>query len=123
MFKNTFSAQRRRIHAFAIAWAKAKMGPGYHAHGGMRRGVLMHVVTDYAVNWLAQHGEMPTGVHTARATRKLHFCSGPLPVLEVDFTPLHRLASSGKSQPEPLAADRPFPRFSRSALKPPSANS
>jgi hypothetical protein len=104
MFKNTFSAQRRRIHAFAIAWAKAKMGPGYHAHGGMRRGMLMHVVTDYAVNWLAQHGEMPTGVHKARATRSVPGFYVDYPVLEVDFTPLHRLASSGKSRQQPQAA-------------------
>jgi hypothetical protein len=100
-----FSAQRRRIIAFATGWAKAKMGPGYHAHGGMRRGILTHVVSDYAINWLAQHGEMPTGVHTARATRGMHGMHTQFPVLEVDFTPLHRLASSGKSRQQPLAED------------------
>ena len=87
MRKNPYSAQRRRIHAFAVAWAKADMGPGYHAHGGMARGVRVHVVTDYAVNWLAQHGAMPTGVHKARATRKIDFCSSP-PTFTVDYTGL-----------------------------------
>lgn len=105
MFRHQqMSAQRRRILAFARAWAKADMGPGYHAHGGMRRGVRVAVITDYAANWLAQHGEMPTGIHTARATRKISFCANS-PEFEVDFTPLHRLASSGKSRQQPLAAD------------------
>lgn len=88
--KNRYSARRRRIHAFAIAWAKAEMGPGYHAHGGMRRGVLAHVITDYAVNWLAEHSAMPDGVHICRARRPLPWCSGPFPVLTVDFSSLHR---------------------------------
>ncbi|TIM38305.1 hypothetical protein [Mesorhizobium sp.] len=91
MVKSRFSSQRRRIHAFAREWAKAKMGPGYHAHGGQRRAVLMHVVTDYALNWLAQHGEMPDGVHTARAKRIVPgLCSKP-PVLEVDYSRLHHV--------------------------------
>ncbi|RWM25186.1 MAG: hypothetical protein EOR74_21040 [Mesorhizobium sp.] len=104
-FKNRFSAQRQRIHAFAVAWAKADMGPGYHAHGGMARGLRVAVITDYATNWLAEHGEMPDGVHTCRATRKIDFCSSP-PSFTVDFSPLHRLASSGKGtgrQQQPAA--------------------
>jgi hypothetical protein len=103
--KNKISAQRRRIIAFARAWAKADMGPGYHAHGGMARGMRMAVLTDYATNWLAQHGEMPTGVHTARATRKIDFCSRP-PTFTVDFTALHRRlpAAAGTRQPLPPAA-------------------
>ena len=104
MFKNPYSAQRRRIHAFARAWARAKMGPGYHAHGGMRRGILMHVVSDYAINWLSQHGEMPTGVHTARAARPMPAMHTTLPVLEVDFTPLHRLASGLRTDQQPQQA-------------------
>jgi hypothetical protein len=47
----------------------------------MRRGVLMHVSTDYALNWLAEHGEMPSGVHACRAIRGISFCSSPLVVL------------------------------------------
>ncbi|RWA80838.1 hypothetical protein [Mesorhizobium sp.] len=104
--RNKFSSQKRRIIAFAKKWADAKMGPGYHAHGAMRRGVYMHVITDYATNWLAEHGEMPTGVHTARATRPLSYCSSGLPTLTVDFSPLHRLGSSGSGtglQPQPAA--------------------
>ena len=50
MWKNPYSAQRRRIQAFAVAWAKADMGPGYHAHGGMARGVRVSVITDYATS-------------------------------------------------------------------------
>ena len=46
------------------------MGPGYPGHGGMARGVRVFVLTDYAINWLAQHGEMPTGVHKAPAVRR-----------------------------------------------------
>jgi len=70
------------------------MGPGYHAHGGMRRGLLMHVVTDYAVNWLAEHGELPDGVHVCRKVRRLSWTRPPYPVLTVDFSPLHRRATA-----------------------------
>jgi hypothetical protein len=57
----------------------------------MARGRLAHVLIDYALNWLAQHGEMPTGVHTARAIRPVPGFYVDYPVLEVDFTPLHRM--------------------------------
>ncbi|MER8570645.1 hypothetical protein NKH19_00680 [Mesorhizobium sp. M1338] len=93
MYKNRFSAQRRRIHAFARAWAKAYLGPGPHRPPSIAVGA--HVVTDYAVNWLAEHGEMPNGIHTARATRSIPGFYTTYPALEVDFSPLHRLASSG----------------------------
>ncbi len=92
ILKNRFSSQRRRIIAFAKAWAKADLGPGPHRPQAI--GVRAHVITDYATNWLAQHGEIPTGVHTARATRKLNWCSS-LPTLNVDFSPLHRRGSAG----------------------------
>ncbi len=82
------------------------MGPGYHAHGGMARGVRVAVISDYAVNWLAQHGEMATGVHTCRATRKIDFRSSP-PTFTVDFTPLHRLASGTGPQPQQAAGPSP----------------
>ena len=62
-----------------------------------------HPVADYAINWLAQHGEMPTGIHTARATRPIRGFYTTYSPQEVDFTSLHRLASSGKSQ-QPLQA-------------------
>lgn len=102
MIENQYSAQLRRIHAFSIAWAKAKLGPGLHRP--MAIAVKAHPVGDYAVNWLAQHDEMPTGVHIKRATRGLHSIHTDYLPHEVDFTPLHRLASSGKRQPQPQAA-------------------
>ena len=127
MLKNRFSSQRRRIHAFAKAWAKAKLGPGPHRPQSIA--IKAHVVSDYATNWLAQHGEMPTGVHTARATRPLWFCSGSFSPQEVDFTPftgsknrrpsptglrLYRAARSGVRAgrwfgPSELAAALPAP--------------
>ena len=85
MWRNHHSAQRRRIHDFAVAWAKADMGPGYHAHGGMARGVRVFVISAYAANRLAPYGEMTTGVHRCKAVRRLDFCTRP-PVLTVDFT-------------------------------------
>ena len=52
--------------------------------------------------WLAQHGEMPTGVHSCKAVRKCDFCSSPIyPALLVEFTPLRRLAN-GERVPAPL---------------------
>ena len=89
VFKNQFSAQRRRIHAFAKAWAKAKLGPGPHRPQSIA--VKAHPVSDYALNWLAQHGEMPTGVHIARATRAIPGFYATYSPQKVDFTPLHRL--------------------------------
>ena len=102
MIKNQYSAQRRRIHAFAMAWAKAKSGPRPASPQAIAW--KAHPVSDYAINWLAQHGEMPTGVHIARATRPLPGSTRTYPPQEVDFTPLHRLASSGKGQTQPQAA-------------------
>src|SRR4051812_23113710 len=49
MIKNQYSAQRRRIHAFAIALAKAKLGPGPHRPQAI--GVMAHPISDYAINW------------------------------------------------------------------------
>jgi hypothetical protein len=98
--KNPYSAQRRRIHAFAKVWTKAYIGPG--PHRWPRIAIPMHTVMEYALNWLAQHGEMPTGVHKCKAVRPIRGLHTTYPVLEVDFTPLHRLASPGSgTDPQP----------------------
>jgi hypothetical protein len=60
-----------------------------HAHGGMQRAILCHVVSDYVTNWLAQHGEMPTGLHKAHTVRRRPMIyTISLLVLTADLRPL-----------------------------------
>ena len=70
-------------------------GPRRTCPAGAPRALVIraHVVSSYATNWLAEHGEMPTGVHKATVRPHPMIYTKSLPVLTVDFTPLRSLAS------------------------------
>jgi hypothetical protein len=87
--KNRYSSQKRRIYAFARTWTKAYVGPGPHRWPTLA--IPTHTVMEYALNWLAEHGDMPTGVHKCKAVKPIPNLHATYPVLTVDFTPLHRL--------------------------------
>ena len=57
----------------------------------MARGALVHLVADYAGNWLAEHREMPTGVHQAQGQQAASDGVHRLANADRRFTTLHGL--------------------------------
>ena len=68
------------------------MGVGLHQAlpastiGRNRAGVRVHVIVDYATSWLAEHREMPTGIHQAKTSKPHPMGFRDLPTMTVDFT-------------------------------------
>lgn len=75
------SAKHKLIDSAALTWAKSTY-QGRHYQGLALRSCA---VSDYARNWLAQHGQLPSGVHRVRLIRRLPWCRPPYPRHIIDF--------------------------------------
>ena len=73
-------AQRRRIGELAIAYVR-RDDPYCRPEA---RAVRSDVIVEYAAAWLAEHHEMPTGIHQAQTVKPHPMGFRDLPTTTVD---------------------------------------